>query len=111
MLLTIFIRGDWQGVKFCDEGMAICGLRVRMDTSKDLQFLMEDDTALNGAKFKCCPLLKFQNALSKSCFTNKPSSDYTHSMSTVLPGNILSTFLTKPLNGTNVILNVIFFAG
>ena len=36
--------------------MAICGIQVRME--KDLGYghvIMNDDTALNGAKFMCCP--------------------------------------------------------
>ena len=37
--------------------MAICGLKVRMGDTK---------TALNGAKFKCCPFSEHGNSLSDS---------------------------------------------
>lgn len=44
--------GDWKGMSKCPNGQAICGVQVRVevDQGKD-----KDDTAMNGARFACCP--------------------------------------------------------
>ena len=44
-----YFRGKWGTTMYCNDNMAICGVRVRMADSH---------TALNGAKFHCCPLPK-----------------------------------------------------
>ena len=46
--------------------MAICGIRVRMDKNRG-GGLADDDTALNGAEFKCCTLPRIQDTRVQSC--------------------------------------------
>ena len=46
--------------------MAICGIRVRMDKNRG-GGLADDDTALNGAEFKCCTLPQIQDTRVQSC--------------------------------------------
>ena len=45
--LTFYLRGNWRDIQYCKEDMAVCGIQVRMAVAS---------TALNGAKFYCCPL-------------------------------------------------------
>ena len=55
--------GTWQGPKFCDKDMAVCGIRVRVNEKQGATVLAAfDDTALNGAIFRCCPLPEAHHA-------------------------------------------------
>ena len=56
----MFYRGKWKGAKYCTKGMVICGIRVRMDKKRG-GGIADDDTALNGAEFKCCTLPRIQD--------------------------------------------------
>ena len=75
----MFYRGKWKGVKSCTKGMAICGIRVRVDKYRGHGLLTGyDDTALNGAEFKCCSLPQVQDTRVQSCsvypYTTRQSS-------------------------------------
>jgi len=44
--------GDWFPVKTCPTGSAVCGLSVRVESSRGSR----DDTSLNGVHLKCCKI-------------------------------------------------------
>ena len=65
--------------------MAICGIKVRMAKKEG----GGDDTALNGAKFQCCPLSNFSGHLAI------PPSGPTRQTS------VRQTFTLDPINSTS----------
>ena len=72
-LIDIFFRGKWKGTKSCPKGFAICGIRVRIEDRRGNGWNQgyNDDTALNGAEFKCCSLPEIQDTRIQSCFSDK----------------------------------------
>ena len=68
----LIYRGSWQEPIYCEKNMAICGIAVRMDIERGAGAAgNDDDTALNGAKFRCCPLPPLSTA--KTISTHQPS--------------------------------------
>ena len=77
ILLISFHRGKWKGPKSCSIGFAICGIRVRIEDKRGNSWNhgVNDDTALNGAEFKCCSLPEIPDTRLESCFSNKSTTD------------------------------------
>ena len=64
--------------------MAICGIRVRMDYWRGAGVAGDlDDSALNGAEFRCCPLPANFNDIGGNC-TNKPLDNYPTDFTTII---------------------------
>ena len=77
ILLISFHRGKWKGTKSCARGLAICGIRVRIEEKRGNGWNqgVNDDTALNGAEFQCCSLPEIRENHLQTCFSNKPTND------------------------------------
>ena len=68
-------------------GSAICGVRVRMDYYRGASAIASyDDTSLNGAEFRCCPLPDLVNSTLTDC-----STDHTTDISTLETQRDVST--------------------
>ncbi|CAF3663630.1 unnamed protein product [Rotaria sp. Silwood1] len=46
-------KGEWKNEDACNEGSAICGIKSKFESPREKG---RDDTAMNGAFFKCCSL-------------------------------------------------------
>ena len=65
----MYTSGKWGGRRYCDTGMAVCGIKVRMAKKGGTGgFGDRDDTSLNGAQFKCCPLPEHVPTMVAKCF-------------------------------------------
>ena len=64
-------RGEWNPESVCEKNSAICGVRVRIDAYRGAGVGGSyDDTSLNGAEFRCCPLPDLFNSTVKDCHTD-----------------------------------------
>ena len=102
-LIDIFFRGKWKGTKSCPKGFAICGIRVRIEDRRGNGWNQgyNDDTALNGAEFKCCSLPEIRDTRLQSCFSNKSTTDNTNISTLVFDEKAKLTLSKEASSGTN----------
>ena len=82
----------------CDPKMAICGIRVRFEEYLGKGWVLgKDDTALNGAWFKCCPIKDSTGSTmyrTSTISATKPSTHNSTSKSSIT-SLLIATFSLK----------------